>query len=112
MSAPTEKEENSDELITQWEKDLKMLEDWLDNPKPEYGFQKIVMQITGEENSAQLLKNFSPGAEQEMTATLEPVAEEEEDIIDFVVLYEELEALERRVNMQSGCWHRGRPRQG
>jgi hypothetical protein len=34
MFSPTEKEENLDELLTQWEQDLKMLEDWLDNPKP------------------------------------------------------------------------------
>jgi hypothetical protein len=31
-----------------------------------------------------------------MTAALEPAAEEEEDNIDFVELYEELETLERR----------------
>jgi hypothetical protein len=36
-----------------------------------------------------------------MTATLEPAAKEKEDTIDFVELYEELEALERRVNMRS-----------
>jgi hypothetical protein len=48
-----------------------------------------------------LLKIFSQGVEQEMTAALEPAAEEEADNIDFVELYEELEALERRVNMQS-----------
>jgi hypothetical protein len=32
MSTPTEKEDNSDELLTQWEQEVKMLEDWLDNP--------------------------------------------------------------------------------
>jgi hypothetical protein len=36
-----------------------------------------------------------------MTTALEPATEEEADNIDFVELYEELEALERRVNMQS-----------
>jgi hypothetical protein len=59
MSAPTEKEENSDELLTQWEQEMKMLEDWLDNPEPEDGFQETVMQIAGEEHSTELLKNFS-----------------------------------------------------
>jgi hypothetical protein len=34
-----------------------------------------------------------------MTATLEPIAKEEEENIDFAELYEELESLERRVNM-------------
>jgi hypothetical protein len=28
-------------LLIQWEMDLKMLEDWLDNPKPKYGCQGI-----------------------------------------------------------------------
>jgi hypothetical protein len=35
-----------------------------------------------------------------MTAALESAVEEEEDNIDFVDLYEELEALERRVIVQ------------
>ena len=38
MSTPAEKEENSYELLTQWKKEINMLEDWLDNPKPEDGF--------------------------------------------------------------------------
>jgi hypothetical protein len=54
----------------------------------------------GEEHSTKLLKIFSQEAEQEMTAALEPAAEEEADIIDFVDLCEELEALERRVIVQ------------
>jgi hypothetical protein len=48
-----------------------------------------------------LLKIFSQEAETEMTAALEPAAEEEADNMDFVDLYEELEALERRVMVQS-----------
>jgi hypothetical protein len=55
----------------------------------------------GEEHSTELLKIFSQEAEQEMTAALEPAAEEEADNMDFVDLYEELEALERRVMVQS-----------
>jgi hypothetical protein len=101
MYAPIEKEWNSDELLTQWEKELEMLEDWLNNPEPEDGCQWTVMQIVGEEHLAELLKNFSLGVEQKMTAALEPATEEEADNIDFVELYEELESLERRVNMQS-----------
>jgi hypothetical protein len=101
MFAPTEKEENSDELLTQWEQEMKMLEDWLDNPKPEDGCQETVMQISGEEHSTKLLKIFSQEVEREITAALELAEEEEADNIDFVELYEELEAQERRVNMQS-----------
>jgi hypothetical protein len=78
-----------------------MLEDWLDSPEPEDGFQETIMQIAGEDNSAELLKTFSPRDEQEMIVALEPVAEEEAESIDFVELYEELESLKRRVNMQS-----------
>jgi hypothetical protein len=32
MFAPIEKLENSDEILTQWEKELKMLYDWLNDP--------------------------------------------------------------------------------
>jgi hypothetical protein len=42
-SSPTEKEEHTVEFLTQWEMELKMLEDWLDNPEPEDGFQEIAM---------------------------------------------------------------------
>jgi hypothetical protein len=87
-------------MLTQWEIELRMLEDWLDNPEPTDGCQKTVMQISGEENSTELLKIFSQEAEQEMTATLEPAAEEEADNIDFVELHEELETLERSRHIQ------------
>jgi hypothetical protein len=55
----------------------------------------------GEGHSAELLKIFSQEAEQEMTAALELEVEEEADNMDFVDLYDELEALERRVMVQS-----------
>jgi hypothetical protein len=54
-----------------------------------------------EEHSKEWLKIFSQEAEQEMTAALKPAAEEEADNMDFVDLCEELEALERRVMVQS-----------
>jgi hypothetical protein len=40
-SSPIEEEEHPVEFLTQWEMELKMLEDWLDNPEPEDGFQEI-----------------------------------------------------------------------
>jgi hypothetical protein len=40
-SVPTE--EHPVELLTQWEMELKALEDWLGNPEPEGGFQEIAM---------------------------------------------------------------------
>jgi hypothetical protein len=51
----------------------------------------------GDEHSTTLLKIFSQEVETEMIATLEPIAEEEADNMDFSDLYEELESLERRV---------------
>jgi hypothetical protein len=59
------------------------------------------MQIEGEEHSTELIKSFSLRDEHEMTATLEPTIEEEEYIIEFVEMYEELEAQERRINMKN-----------
>ena len=47
ISIPTKKEENSDEFLTQWEKELKMLEDWLENPEPEDGCHETIMQVEG-----------------------------------------------------------------
>jgi hypothetical protein len=41
-SSPT-KEEHPVEFLTQWEMELKMLEDWLDSPEPEGGCQEIAM---------------------------------------------------------------------
>jgi hypothetical protein len=56
----------------------------------------------GEEHSEEWLKFFSQEAEKEMTVECEPTTEEREtDSMDFVDLCEELEALERRVKMQS-----------
>jgi hypothetical protein len=75
--APAEEEEHTVELLTLWETKLKLLEDWLNNPEPEDGCQKTVMQIEGEEHSAKLLRNFNQEVEQEMTAALKPAAEEE-----------------------------------
>jgi hypothetical protein len=42
MYVPTEGE-NPVQLLTQWELELRALEDWLDNPELEGGFQKIAM---------------------------------------------------------------------
>jgi hypothetical protein len=73
-----------------------MLEDWLiQNQRLAARRQSCRMW----ERSIQ--QNFSKMSAQEMTATLEPAVEEEADNIDFVELCEELEALERRINMQS-----------
>jgi hypothetical protein len=41
-SAPTE-EEHPIELLTQWEIELKELEDWLDSLEPQGGFHEIDM---------------------------------------------------------------------
>jgi hypothetical protein len=58
MSAPTKKQENSDELLNQWKKGMNMPEDWLDNLEPEDGCHEIIMQIVGEDHSTKLFKIF------------------------------------------------------
>jgi hypothetical protein len=76
-SSPAE-EEHADKVLTPWEKELEMLEDWLKNPEPVDDFhEQTVMQILGEEDSTKLLRNFSQEAEQEMTAALKPATENE-----------------------------------
>ena len=50
MSTPEEKEEDLDELLTQWKTELNMLQDWLDNTKLEDGCQKTVTKIARENN--------------------------------------------------------------
>jgi hypothetical protein len=63
MFSPVE-EEHAVELLSPWEKELEMLEDWLNHPEPIGDCrEKTVMQISGEENSEELLRNFSQGAE-------------------------------------------------
>jgi hypothetical protein len=54
-----------------------------------------------EENSTEFLIILSQEDEQEMTATLKPRTEEATCNMDFVDLYKELEALERRVIVKS-----------
>jgi hypothetical protein len=44
-----EEEEHSDKMLTQWEKELKMLEDWLRNPETEEDCQKDAVMKSGEE---------------------------------------------------------------
>jgi hypothetical protein len=44
MSSLEEKEDHLDEFLTQWKKELKMLEDWLNNPELRKDFQDVVMQ--------------------------------------------------------------------
>jgi hypothetical protein len=42
-------EEDSDKILTQWEKELKMMEDWLRNLEIEEIYQKDVVMRSGEE---------------------------------------------------------------
>jgi hypothetical protein len=63
---------------------------------------ELVSIARGDEHSDEWLKNFSQEDEQEITVEYEPTKKEEEtDSMDLVDLCEELEALERRVEMQS-----------
>jgi hypothetical protein len=51
MYSLAEEEVHAVKILTPWEKDLEMLEDWLNNPEPEDGFQETIMHIVGEEHS-------------------------------------------------------------
>jgi hypothetical protein len=53
MSVPTEGE-HPVELFTQWELELKALEDWLGNPEPEGGYQEIAMPEEIHQHESQL----------------------------------------------------------
>jgi hypothetical protein len=44
------------ELLTQWELELKALEDWLDSPEPEGGFHKIAMPEETHQHEEQLVE--------------------------------------------------------
>jgi hypothetical protein len=74
----TTKEEHEDKMLTPWEKELEILEDWLNHPKPVYDYhENIVMQMLAEKNSKEFLRNFSEGAEQMITAVLRHAVEDE-----------------------------------
>jgi hypothetical protein len=55
MSVPTEGERPV-ELLTQWELELKALEDWLGNPEPEGGCQEIAMPEEIHQHELQLVE--------------------------------------------------------
>jgi DNA-binding GntR family transcriptional regulator len=63
-----EEEEHADKMLTPWEKELEMLEDWLNHPEPvDDCHEQTVMQMLAEEHSEESLRNFSQGAEQMIT---------------------------------------------
>jgi hypothetical protein len=62
-SVPTE-EEHPVELLTQWEMELKALEDWLDSLEPEGGFHEIAMPEETYQHELQLEKDGIEPAEE------------------------------------------------
>jgi hypothetical protein len=68
-------------MLTPWEKELEMMEDWLNHPEPVDDYhEKIVMQMLAEENSEEFLRNFSQGDEQMITAVPRHATEDEEKL--------------------------------
>jgi hypothetical protein len=66
-------------MLTPWEKELEMLEDWLNHPEPvDDCHEQTVMQMLAEENSKESLRNFSQGAEQMMMTAVSRHAVEDE----------------------------------
>jgi hypothetical protein len=65
-------------MLTPWEMELEMLEDWLNHPEPvDDCHEETVMQMIAEENSEESLRIFSQGAEQMMTAVPRHATEDE-----------------------------------
>jgi hypothetical protein len=80
-AAQGEEEENTIKMLTPWEKELEMLEDWLNHPEPVNDcHEKTVMQMLEEEHSEELLRNFSQGVEQMMTAVPKHATEDEAEL--------------------------------
>jgi len=95
-------EEHADKMLTPWDMELEMLEDWLNHPEPiDDCHEQTVMQMLAEENSEEWLNIFIQEAEKTATLELAAAEEEKEDNMCFVDLYQEFEALERRVKVQS-----------
>jgi hypothetical protein len=60
-------EENADKMLTPWEMELEMMEDWLNHPDPvDDCHEKTVMQMLAEKHSEESLRNFIQEAEQLM----------------------------------------------
>jgi hypothetical protein len=76
-------EDHADKMLTPWEKELEMLEDWLNHLEPVDDFhEETFMQMLEEEHSEELLENFSQGAEQlMMTAMLRHATEDEGEFL-------------------------------
>jgi PIN domain nuclease of toxin-antitoxin system len=80
--AAKEAEERADKVITPWEMELKMLEDWLNNPEPareltefELSEKRMTEQQVSQEETAEL----KSAAEWQLEATDEVEEEDEED---------------------------------
>jgi hypothetical protein len=91
-----EEEEHADKMLTPWEKELEMLEDWLNHPEPvDDCHEQTVMQMLAEEHSEESLRNFSQGAEQMITAVQRHAAEDEGE-------FQSEEQLEEAGDMPAG----------
>jgi hypothetical protein len=66
-------------MLTPWEMELEMLEDWLNHPEPvDDCHEQTVMQMLAEEHSRNCSENFSQGAEQMMMTAMSRHAAEDE----------------------------------
>jgi hypothetical protein len=75
----TAKEEHADKMLTPWEMELEMLEDWLNHPEPvDDCHEETVMHMLAEEHSEESLRNFNQGAEQMMITVVSKCATKDE----------------------------------
>jgi hypothetical protein len=65
-------------MLTPWEMELEMMEDWLNHPDPVDDYHKeTVMQMITEEHFKESFRIFSQGAKQMITVVLRHAAEDE-----------------------------------
>jgi hypothetical protein len=83
-------------MLTPWEKELEMLEDWLNHPEPvDDCHEETVMQMIAEEHSEESLRIFSQGVEQMMTVMPRHATEDEGE-------FQSEEQLEEAGDMPAG----------
>jgi len=104
---PTDTSMDKEERILQCPQDMLKEECWVEllknfSQKDEHEELEPTTVAGGEEHSEEWIKFFSQEDEKEIIFECEPTIEERAvDIIDFADLCEELEALERRENLEN-----------
>jgi hypothetical protein len=77
-AAQGKEEDHTDKMLTPWEMELEMLEDWLNHPEPvDDCHEQKILEMLAEEHSEESIRNFIQGAEQMMTVVSRHATEDE-----------------------------------